>query len=67
MGCIERVPTVLIDSRRRRISGRAWIDHRPTLVPGPMDVVGSLAVTDIYWCDKDDLAGYASVTMTEVA
>ena len=66
MGCIKRVSTLPIDSCRRSSSGRAWIDHRPTLVPGPMDVIDSLVVADIYWYD-DDLAGYASVRMTEEA
>jgi len=31
-----------------------------------MDVIDSLVVADIYWYD-DDLAGYASVRMTEEA
>jgi len=66
MGCIEPVPTLPIDSRRGRFSGRACLAHRPMLVPGPMDG-DSLVATDICWYDKNDLAGYASITLTEEA
>ncbi|HCQ46342.1 MAG TPA: hypothetical protein DIW53_05875 [Achromobacter sp.] len=34
---------------------------------GPLHGIKSATVSIIYWYDKDDLAGYASVTMTEVA
>lgn len=34
---------------------------------GPLHGIKSATVSITYWYDKDDLAGYASVTMTEVA
>ena len=33
----------------------------------PLHGIKSATVSIIYWCDKDDLSGYASITRTEVA
>ncbi|QYJ19606.1 hypothetical protein KYT87_18010 [Achromobacter sp. ES-001] len=33
----------------------------------PLHGIKSATVSIAYWCDKDDVAGYASITMTEVA
>jgi len=65
-GCIERASTAEMDSHRSPIAGRTCVDRRPMLVPGPMDV-DSFVATHINWYDKDGLAGYAGITMMEVA